>query len=71
MRVDRLARRDLPFRDAAVSSNCFVPSGRTVGARTCAPKPWVAAGNAEIESFIALSICSGVIDDELMSMPDI
>ena len=46
-----------------VRSNCFVPSARIVGASSCAPNPSVAAGNAAIESFIAWSICSGVIAD--------
>ena len=45
----------------AVSSHCFVPSGRIVGASTWAPRPSVLAGKAPMEAVIALSIAAWVI----------
>src|SRR3954447_6984712 len=50
---------------AVVSSNCLVPSGRSVGASSCAPSPSVFCGNAPIDAFIAASMSCHDIDDEL------
>jgi hypothetical protein len=50
---------------AVVSSNCLVPSGSTVGASSCAPRPSVFCGYAAIEAFIAASMSCHDIDEWL------
>ncbi len=47
----------------------MVPSASTVGARSWAPTPAVAAGNAPMEAFIAASIWSAVMAAAVVGAP--
>src|SRR3954470_4934013 len=57
------------FTFDAVTSNCLVPSARTVGARSCAPTPSVLAGNFLVAAAIVASMSAG--DIAAMSWPGV